>query len=145
MFKNLFGKKNDGFFMQIDESKPAAKAESPKPEQKVADAAPAPVVETPSAVPSAAAPAEIVATPEPSKAAKTSVKDKKKQEKAAKTDEKVAPSSEKVAAAVAAPAQIFKNFATDYLIQPSSNGSRRRPGANMKNFVDMAREVKVKK
>jgi hypothetical protein len=151
MFKNLFGKKNDGFFMQIDESKPAAKAESPKPEQKVADAAPAPVVETPaavetpSAVPSGAAPAEMVATPEPTKATKTSVKDKKKKEKASKTDEKVAPSSEKVAAAVAAPAQIFKNFATDYLIQPSSNGSRRRPGANMKNFVDMAREVKVKK
>jgi outer membrane biosynthesis protein TonB len=146
MFKNLFGKKNDGFFMQVDESKPAAaKVESQKPEQKVADAAP--VVETPSAVPSAAAPAAVVETPEPTKAAKTSVKDKKKQEKAAKKDEKVAQSPEKVttAAAVAAPAQVFTNFATDYLIQPSSNGGRRRPGANMKNFVNMAREVKVKK
>jgi hypothetical protein len=157
MFKNLFGKKNDGFFMQADESKPAAaKVANQTPEKKVADAAPAPApeVETPSAVPSAAAPAEMAATPASTKASeasakaiKTSVKDKKKQEKEGKKDGKVAQPKEKVApiAPVAAPAQIFTNFATDYLIQPSSNGSRRRPGANMKSFVTMAREVKVNK
>ncbi|MBD2137186.1 hypothetical protein H6F32_06215 [Anabaena sp. FACHB-1237] len=34
------------------------------------------------------------------------------------------------------------NFATKYLIWPSS-GERRRPGANMNSFLDMAREVKL--
>jgi hypothetical protein len=147
MFKNLFGKKNDGFFMQMDESKPAAaKVESQTPEKTVEAVAPvqAAAVETPAEVPSAAAPAEIVATPEPTKATKTSVKDKKKKKgqegTAAQPPEPVA-----IAAPVAAPTQAFTNFATDYLIKPSSNGSRRRPGANMKSFVTMAREVKVKK
>lgn len=176
MFKNLFGKKNDGFFMQVDESKPATdNVESQAPEQKTAAAAKTPIaaakfknpfsktkevsqaapakdevvaaplaIATAEEVSSAAEPAEIVAAPESTKATKTSIKDKKKQEKAGKKDTKAAPSPEKVAP-VAAPAQVFTNFATDYLIQPSSNGSRRRPGANMKNFVTMAREVKVTK
>jgi len=34
------------------------------------------------------------------------------------------------------------NFATKYLIWPSS-GERRRPGANMNSFLDMARQVKL--
>ena len=36
-----------------------------------------------------------------------------------------------------------KTFATDYLIQPSSSSRRRRPGANMNSYLDMARQVKT--
>jgi hypothetical protein len=35
-----------------------------------------------------------------------------------------------------------KNFATKYLMTPSSNG-RRRPGANMNSYLEMARQVKT--
>jgi hypothetical protein len=34
-------------------------------------------------------------------------------------------------------------FATDYLIQPSTSAPRRRPGANMNSYLDMARQVKT--
>jgi len=34
------------------------------------------------------------------------------------------------------------NFATDYLAAPTAAG-RRRPGANMKSFLDMAKQVKT--
>ena len=37
------------------------------------------------------------------------------------------------------------NFATDYLIKPSSNNSRRMPGANMRGFLDLARQVEKPK
>ncbi len=36
----------------------------------------------------------------------------------------------------------IKNFATDYLI-PTASSSRRRPGANMRSFLDMAKQVKT--
>lgn len=38
-------------------------------------------------------------------------------------------------------APVEKNFATKYLMTPSSNG-RRRPGANMNSYLEMARQVK---
>ncbi|MBR8835711.1 MAG: hypothetical protein DSM106950_17265 [Stigonema ocellatum SAG 48.90 = DSM 106950] len=34
-------------------------------------------------------------------------------------------------------------FAPKYLIPTNSNGTRRRPGANMSSFLDMARQVKT--
>ncbi len=36
----------------------------------------------------------------------------------------------------------IRNFATDYLI-PTASSSRRRPGANMRSFLDMAKQVKT--
>jgi hypothetical protein len=140
MFKNLFGKKNDGFFMQADESKPAAvkvepaaKAEKAEEKESIAPA--------PAAVDDVAQTSDLAAEPT-AKAKKTSIKEKKK------ADKKETKAAEKVetplaAAPVAvAPVSTVTNFATEYLIKPSSNGSRRRPGANMKSFVNMAREVK---
>ncbi len=49
-----------------------------------------------------------------------------------------------VAAAVAtkAPEPEERNFATRYLLT-SNNGTRRRPGANMSSYLDMARKMKV--
>ncbi len=37
---------------------------------------------------------------------------------------------------------VEKNFATKYLMTPSGNG-RRRPGANMNSYLEMARQVKT--
>jgi hypothetical protein len=76
------------------------------------------------------------------KATKTSIKDKKKAKGEAKVNPAVEPAS--VATAVSSEPAIT-NFATDYLIKPSSNSSRRRPGANMKQFMDMAKQVETKK
>jgi hypothetical protein len=150
MFKKLFGKKNDGFFMQVDESKPAAvkvepaaKAEKAEEKESIAPA--------PTAVEEVAQTADLAAEStakvEPTaKATKTSIKEKKKADKKeAKTAKKGGEKVETplVAAPVAVvPVSTVTNFATEYLIKPSSNGSRRRPGANMKSFVNMAREVK---
>jgi hypothetical protein len=137
MFKNLFGKKNDGFFMQVDESKsasvkvePAAKVENVEKAEQKESIAPAHA-----AVKDVAQTADLAAEPT-AKAKKTSIKEKKKETKAAEKVE--AP----LAAAPVAVAPLPTAFATEYLIKPSSNSSRRRPGANMKSFVNMAREVK---
>ncbi len=144
MFKRLFGKKNDGFYMQADESKAPAplekaaaapKATAPTAE-KIADEA---LVETKAAP--AAQKAETAAEESP-KATKTSIKDKKK----AKGEKKATPTVEVVSIeTIAASEPAITNFATDYLIKPSSNSNRRRPGANMKQFMDMARQVEIKK
>jgi hypothetical protein len=128
MFKRLFGKKNDGFYMQADESK------APAPVEKAAVP-----VETPAtpAAEKAEPPAE-----KSTKATKTSIKDKKK----TKGEAKATPAIETESVATLAAAEsTITNFATDYLIKPSSISSRRRPGANMKQFMDMARQVDTKK
>lgn len=48
----------------------------------------------------------------------------------------------KVASALNLPGPTVTTFAPDYLAKASSNG-RRRPGANMSSFLDMARQVKT--
>jgi hypothetical protein len=151
MFKRFFGKKNDGFYMQIDDA----------PTAKVADkAAPTP---TPVAAPAkieTAAPDTItkaVATPAAPAAPATQTEKKvaaaekaaaKAIEKAAKAEKKSKPATTATApapsaTAPAAPAPVITNFATDYLIKPSSDSNRRRPGANMSKFLELAREAKI--
>ena len=46
-----------------------------------------------------------------------------------------------VAAAVAPKPEASVEFATKYLV-PTSSGNRRRPGANMNSYLDMARDMK---
>ncbi len=127
MFKKFFGKKNDGFYLQVEDdnaaSKPEAKAKAQaKPESAAIPTAPVAVAKEATPV----APG----TPADKKAAKV---DKK-------TAKKVAEPAPIVASAPAAPA--ITNFATDYLIKPSSSSSRRLPGANMSGFLELARQVK---
>ena len=147
MFKRFFGKKNDGFFLQLEDedatSKPEAKAKARESAQAVAT--PAAVIATPEV-----APATGTADPLDKKAAKA---EEKAAEKAAKAAKRAAVGTEtpKVVAApvptaVAAPAApTITNFATDYLIKPSSISGRRMPGANMKGFLDLARQVEKPK
>lgn len=136
MFKNFFGKKKDGFYLQIEEdnttSKPAAKAKATEPA-----AAPTPTaVETTTAAPVAkAAPADTTA---PAAKAAPAAKVEKKSAKKVEDPKVETPKVE----AAPAPAAPITTFATDYLIKPSSSSSRRLPGANMKGFLDLARQVK---
>lgn len=41
------------------------------------------------------------------------------------------------------PVPAVGNFATDYLVAPSSAASRRRPGPSLSLFIDMAKQVKL--
>jgi hypothetical protein len=88
----------------------------------------------PAAAKPAAAPAPAPATVAPATVTKA------KPAKATKAEPAKAAKVEPAAAKPAAPAET--NFATKYLI-PTSSGGRRRPGANMNSFLDMARQVKV--
>jgi hypothetical protein len=55
-----------------------------------------------------------------------------------------APKPEKPAKAEPTPVPTETNFATKYLIPTAANSNgRRRPGANMGSFLDMAKEVKI--
>jgi hypothetical protein len=132
VFKRFFGKKNDGFYIQLEDadakSTPATKA--PTKSEPAAT-----VTATKAAEPAVAVPAAIVDT----KPAKVDAKSAKTEKKSAKKVE--TPKVEAAPAPVAAPAPAITNFATDYLIKPSSNSSRRRPGANMRQFMDLARQM----
>jgi hypothetical protein len=66
-------------------------------------------------------------------------------EKAPDAGDTAAPAAKPAAAAKApsSPQPTIVNFATEYLIKPSSSSSRRRAGANMTYFLDMARASKV--
>jgi hypothetical protein len=159
MFKGLFGGKkgNDGFYMAIDENEPStptttveAPAATPatpadvpakkkglfsfgKPKaEKTPPAAAATTVVTEST-----APAATEAKAPPAKKGKTSVKKSKKEAAAAAAEPVVATP---VVAAVAEEPKTV-NFATDYLIAPSSISGRRLPGANMNGFLAMAKQV----
>ncbi len=153
MFKKLFGKK-DGFYMQVDESAPpianAPKAEAPKTKTEAAPAKVSPAAEIAGVAPPVvaeftAATDQANQTDKKAKSAKTSIKKDKKDKK---EDAKAKVPSEVVAAVadtVAPSAPAITNFATDYLVIPAVAGNRRRPGANMKGFMTMAREVKETK
>ena len=158
MFNKFFGKKNDGFYLQVEDDnnapKPVAKAQTKS--QPAADTAQvAAVVKQPvttSAAPVAPAAMTATATSD-EKVDKATAKAEKEIAKAAKKSvekvdaKKADPKKVAVApapvAAPAPPAPAITNFAPDYLIKPSSTSSRRRPGANMSMFMDMAREAKI--
>ncbi len=130
MFKRFFGKKNDGFYLQAEDDKAPEKSAAKSPAKSEPVATPAPTA---------------VAAVETAPVAKADKKAAKADKKAAKADKKPAKQAEVpapvvVASAPAAPA--ITNFATDYLIKPSSSSSRRLPGANMNGFLELARQVK---
>jgi hypothetical protein len=146
MFKKLFGKKNDGFYMQVEDDTPKAakpvekKAPAPKVEaaKPVEAAPPAPAAEAaPAAAPAAPAKVEAVAAPE-----QKEKKEKKsiKKEKAAKKEEKAAPIAAPVAAAPVAAAPVA---APEIPVVAATVTPRRRPGANMKAYLDLAKEVQI--
>jgi hypothetical protein len=133
VFKKLFGKKNDGFYMQVEDDAPTAKVSAKAKPAATKVAAPTAVAATATPL----TPAEKKIADAEKAVAKTAAKAEKKSAKKA-VDEK------KVAAVAPAPAlPPITNFATDYLIKPSSDSNRRRPGANMSKFLELAREAKI--
>jgi hypothetical protein len=115
MFKLFGSKKNNDFFVEIGDS-----AEAPA----------APVAEV-EAAPAAEAPAQ------EKKTKKTSIK-----EKAAKAEAPVAPAAPLPAPVAPKKPASAVLFSPDYLIAPNSASTRRRPGANMNGFLDMAKQYK---
>ncbi len=169
MFKRFFGKKNDGFYMQIEDDAPTpkvpakAKAEpavgvpatptatiaAPADVPTVVAAAPTAVVAETAAAPTAAAkstplnPTQKKVAEAEKAAAKAAARAEKKSAKKAADEQKVAVAAAAPVAPAPAPPAPITNFATDYLIKPSSDSSRRRPGANMNKFLELAREAKI--
>jgi hypothetical protein len=136
VFKRFFGKKNDGFFLQLSDEDAAS-----KPVAKVKDSvAPVDPVTT-TVTPTVTAP--VTSTQNDIPAASSNKADKKVDKKSAKKAEET---KTPIPVAVAAPVvPAITNFATDYLIKPSSSSGRRLPGANMKGFLAMARNVEKPK
>ncbi|WP_414566191.1 MULTISPECIES: hypothetical protein [unclassified Anabaena] len=144
-------KKSNGYFLELDEASAgkspqaeAAKETSPKVADKpasVSNGTKAAVVDSPEPAPSAAPSAKRDA-PTATTATKATTAKKEEPSKNGK-----APKAEpaKVPAATKAPkTPVETTFAPKYLA-PSATGSngRRRPGANMSNYLDMARQVKT--
>ncbi len=157
-------KKRSGYFMELDESEDAKFLTEPVAAAKQA-------VETTknATVEAANKVVETVKTSEPVAAAKQAVKRTKSPETAVKGNTKTVKTAEPVAAKQskvelvqtaeglkAEPAKpstpvaastngqnkTETTFAPKYLNPAASSNSRRRPGANMTNFLDMANQVK---
>lgn len=138
VLKNLFGKKSE-YFLEFEEAKGTGSATTaPKTE-------PAAPAETPAPV--APAVAETPATPVKSKKAEKAsapkaAAPKAPAPKAKKSESAPAPAKPAPAPAPAQPAAPVGGFATEYLM-PSPT-PRRRPGPNMKTFLDMASQMRNK-
>ncbi|WP_414546330.1 hypothetical protein [Nostoc sp. CCY0012] len=143
-------KKSNGYFLELDEASAgkSPQAEPAKASPKVADkpasvsnGTKAAVVDSPEPAPSAALSAKTDAPA--ATTAKTATKAKKEEPSKNGKAPKAEPA--KVPAATKAPqTPVETTFAPKYLA-PSATGSngRRRPGANMSNYLDMARQVKT--
>lgn len=125
------GKKSKGYFLELDESSPAAAPQS-APVAAAATAQPMTVAADPPATPAAKPSsrkeklAALAAADQPAAKASASAP--------------VAPAAPKAASVAVANPIAEANFATKYLI-PENTGTRRRPGANMSSYLDMARKM----
>lgn len=117
--------KNPGYFLELDEAKGVGNSA------------------TTSAKAPAAAKSEAVkeaAKPEPSHVEATTPRPTAKP---VATAEKAEPKPAPANAALNLPQPTVTTFAPKYLAPTGSSNGRRRPGANMSSFLDMARQVKT--
>lgn len=112
----LFGSKKSGYYMELEESKGSAPAAKP----------PAAQVQKLESVPTQ--------KPEPAKVSKSQATKKKAEPKAPAPAPAIAASEP----AKPAPAPAPKREATPVMVTP-----RRRPGANMTSYLDMARNMQT--
>ncbi len=131
MLKKLLKSKKSSYFLEIDEKSGQDNGKAPETASK-----PAKTAKTVEEKPSPQAKAE-----------KAPKKAPKKAPQAPKTEETAQPPQAKTAAQPAAakpqPKQ-RKEFATRYLM-PNSPTPRRRPGANMQSFLDMAKDTGMRR
>jgi hypothetical protein len=138
-------KKSSGYFLELEDAKStgnsaSAPAGNPTPANPASAKAPEPAAAE--AQPVAAA---TTAQPQAEPAQKSSAR-KAKLAAAAEQAEPAKPTApvavNPVNNSLNLPQPTVTNFATEYLI-PKTATPRRRPGANMSNFLDMARQVKT--
>ncbi|MBD2182766.1 hypothetical protein H6S82_06535 [Planktothrix sp. FACHB-1355] len=132
-------RKGRGYYLELDESQAAQTGNGSKPAQAEAvkvesapKAEPAKVAEAVAAAPAPVAPAP-APKPQPAKA------------EAAPKPEAVKAAAPVAKANAKSEPQAPSTFAPNYLLTLSSTNGRRRPGANMSSFLDMARQVKTSK
>jgi membrane protein involved in colicin uptake len=168
-FIGLFGGKKGGYYMELEEggeqkqkaeakplaasntktetAKPApnAKTEAAKPAPKTKTEAPTPVTSNAKKAPEAAKAASSTATKETQTNTSTTVAQPAPAEvELVQTANGVKAEPAKKDKASATPEQPTETtFAPKYLAVPSNTNGRRRPGANMNSFLDMARQVKT--
>lgn len=134
-------RKGGGYFLELDESKAAPSGNGKQAE--------APQVEAPQAeAPQAEAPQVEAHQAEPDQVTESKGKRSKAKASNAKSAPAEAPQAEPAPAPVVAPAPVAvqkpadPTFAPNHLLTLSSTNGRRRPGANMNSFLDMASQVK---
>jgi hypothetical protein len=136
------GKKGGGYYLELKEDTTEEKAPAPAPKAapapKVATAAPAAASNGTKAAAKAEAPAPTEKSPAPTPAKVEASKNGKNGKAAPKPAE---PEKAPVAKTTT-PAET--TFAPKYLApSASSSNGRRRPGANMNSYLDMASQVKT--
>jgi outer membrane biosynthesis protein TonB len=140
-------KKQKGYFLELDDSAISQPSNGSKPaELAKTEPAPEAKAEPAKVEPAKAASEVIVVEPAKVEAAPAETKPAKTKAKKPKPEPTVKPEPAPTPAPVAATKQKTqpepeKTFAPKYLMSTGSNG-RRRPGANMSSFLDMARQVK---
>ncbi len=123
--------------MELDESKAPASENGKQPAESAVKVEPAPAP--------APAPAPVAQAAKDKKPAAKSKQAKAKEAAAAAPQpEPARPAAPAAAANGQAQTPAIKNFAPDYLLTLTSTNGRRRPGANMNSFLEMARQVKTK-
>lgn len=128
-------KKSSGYFLELEDAKSVGNSAS------AASNNPAPA--KPAEPVAVAAEPVAAATPTQPEAAPTKKPSARKAKlAAAEKTELTQPDSVAANNGLNLPQPTVTNFATEYLI-PKVATPRRRPGANMSNFLDMARQVKT--
>ncbi|NJM73531.1 MAG: hypothetical protein HC862_27305 [Scytonema sp. RU_4_4] len=165
-FTGLFSKKKDGYYIQLDEAAEATKQAAKQATSKAKEVADSVASKAQEVVEPAVSKAQEVVEPAVSKAqkavepvtAKAATKNGTKdaaaavKPKAAKVElvqtangVKPEPAQPEKAKAVIQKQPAETTFAPKYLAVPDTSNGRRRPGANMSSFLDMARQVKTTK
>ena len=123
--------RNSGYFLELDDAKGVGSAATPAQASKQEPA---------KAEPTKAEPAK--AEPAKAESAKAVVKSKQIKTPAA-AEPKPTPKPVAAYAALNLPQPTVTTFAPKYLAANGSSNGRRRPGANMSSFLDMARQIKT--
>ncbi len=118
--------RNSGYFLELDDAKGVGSAATPAQASKQEPA---------KAEPTKAEPAK-------AESAKALVKSKQIKTPAA-AEPKPTPKPVAANAALNLPQPTVTTFAPKYLAANGSSNGRRRPGANMSSFLDMARQIKT--
>ncbi|KAB8335461.1 hypothetical protein SD80_003870 [Scytonema tolypothrichoides VB-61278] len=161
-FTGLLGGKKNGYYLEFDEAAEATKEAAKQAASKAQEAVEPVVSKAQEAVGSVVSKTQEAAKPVAAKAKKTakSVATQAATNNGTKDAVKPQPNVQLVQTAVGVKPEPVKSekakaiiqkeptettFAPKYLAVPNTTNGRRRPGANMSSFLDMATQVKTSK